>query len=229
MSLVGPPQPSPRGLDERLGAGPGLIRSHGWGMTRIHCTAFRRDSNHEWHGPRCDGPRRWRGCQQSPARRLGVRRVVLEPTGRYHRALHRRLDEVVLANPLQTRQFARSMGRLAKTDRIDAAMLALFGRLPDRRRALPLEHNLQQLKDLVAARAACVEDRANRRKRLAEFGPGPAAQRSCAPSRGLVRLPRLCFAPTCPSSAASARSRPRPWPALPPAAATPTCASFTSG
>ena len=181
-------------------------------------------------------------------RRLGVRRVVLEPTGRYHRALHRCLDEagleVVLANPLQARQFARSMGRLAKTARIDAAMLALFGRLPDRRRALPLEHNLQQLKDLVAARAACVEDRANRRKRIAEFGPGPAAaasttlpsarsvcstkplpmpskptkpwlaaQRSCAPSRGLVRLPRLCFAPTCPSSAASARSRPRPWPA----------------
>ena len=27
----------------------------------------------------------------------------------------------------------------------------------------------------MAARAACVEDRANRRKRIAEFGPGPAA------------------------------------------------------
>ena len=141
-------------------------------------------------------------------RRLGVRRVVLEPTGRYHRALHRCLDEagleVVLANPLQARQFARSMGRLAKTDRIDAAMLALFGRLPDRRRALPLEHNLQQLKDLVAARAACVEDRANRRKRIADDSgpvartkPWLAAQRSCAPSRGSVRLPRLCFALTC--------------------------------
>ena len=112
-------------------------------------------------------------------RRLGVRRVVLEPTGRYHRALHGCLDkaglEVVLADPLQARQFARSMGRLAKTDRIDAATLALFGRLPDRRRALPLEHNLQQLKDLVAARAACVEDCVKRRKRIAEFGTGPAA------------------------------------------------------
>ena len=122
-------------------------------------------------------------------RRLGVRRVVLEPTGRYHRALHRCLDEtgleVVLANPLQARQFARSMGRLAKTDRIDAAMLALFGRLPDRRRALPLEHNLQQLKDLVAARAACVEDRANRRKRIAEFGPS---------ARRAARDPRACHA-----------------------------------
>ncbi len=109
----------------------------------------------------------------------GVRRVVLEPTGRYHRALHRCLDEagleVVLAGPLQARQFARSMGRLAKTDRIDAAMLALFGRLPERRRARPLDRNLRQLKDLVSARAACVEERANRRKRLSEFPSGPAA------------------------------------------------------
>ena len=102
------------------------------------------------------------------------------------------------------------MGRLAKTDRIDAAMLALFGCLPDRRRALPLEHNLQQLKDLVAARAACVEDRANRRKRIAEFGPGPAALAISA-------------------AGGPARARCSTWPALPPAAATPTCASSTSG
>ena len=120
----------------------------------------------------------WRAARDW-LRGLGVRRVVLEPTGRYHRALQRCLDEagleIVLADPLQARQFARSMGRLAKTDRIDAAMLALFGRLPGRRRALPLEPNLQQLKDLLSARAACVEDRTNRRKRIAEFDPGPAA------------------------------------------------------
>ena len=120
----------------------------------------------------------WRAARDW-LRGLGVRRVVLEPTGRYHRALQRCLDEagleIVLADPLQARQFARSMGRLAKTDRIDAAMLALFGRLPGRRRALPLERNLQQLKDLLSARAACVEDRTNRRKRIAEFDPGPAA------------------------------------------------------
>ena len=120
----------------------------------------------------------WRAARDW-LRGLGVRRVVLEPTGRYHRALQRCLDEagleIVLADPLQARQFARSMGRLAKTDRIDAAMLALFGRLPGRRRALPLERNLQQLKDLLSARTACVEDRTNRRNRIAEFGPGPAA------------------------------------------------------
>ena len=38
----------------------------------------------------------------------------------------------------------------------------------------PWNPNLQQLKDLVAARAACVQDRVNRRKRIAAFGPGPA-------------------------------------------------------
>ncbi len=109
---------------------------------------------------------------------LAVGRVVLEPTGRYQRALHRCLAEagleVVLADPLQARQFARSLGQLAKTARIDAAMPALFGRLPDRRPALPLERNIQQLKDLVSARAACVQDRVNRRKRIAELEPGPA-------------------------------------------------------
>ena len=41
--------------------------------------------------------------------------------------------------------------------------------------ALPLERNLQQLKDLLLARAAYVEDRTNRRKRIGELDPGPAA------------------------------------------------------
>ncbi len=43
------------------------------------------------------------------------------------------------------------------------------------RRARPLDRHLQQLKDLVSARAACVEERANRRKRLSELRAGPAA------------------------------------------------------
>ena len=34
---------------------------------------------------------------------------------------------VVVANPRQVRDFARATGQLAKTDRIDARVLALFG------------------------------------------------------------------------------------------------------
>ena len=59
-----------------------------------------------------------------------LERVVLEASGGYERALLRRLQEaaqpVVCVNPRQVRDFARALGRLAKTDRIDAEVLALF-------------------------------------------------------------------------------------------------------
>jgi transposase len=56
--------------------------------------------------------------------------IVLEATGGYERALVAALQEADLAvavvNPRPVRQFARAMGRLAKTDEIDAAVLAQF-------------------------------------------------------------------------------------------------------
>ena len=64
-------------------------------------------------------------------RRLEVSRVVMEATGRYHRRVHRCLHdrgfEVVLFNPLRARRFAEGAGLLAKTDRVDARMLAKLG------------------------------------------------------------------------------------------------------
>ena len=57
--------------------------------------------------------------------------VVLEPTGGYERsvllALERAKITVCRINPFQARAFATSMGKLAKTDKIDALMLARFG------------------------------------------------------------------------------------------------------
>jgi transposase len=54
--------------------------------------------------------------------------VVMEATGGYEAALACALQAaglaVVVINPRQARDFARSMGRLAKTDAIDARMLA---------------------------------------------------------------------------------------------------------
>jgi transposase len=61
----------------------------------------------------------------------GVRRVVFEPTGRYHLALERRLAEagypLVKVNPRHTKRFGEALGTRAKTDRGDAAMLARMG------------------------------------------------------------------------------------------------------
>ncbi len=59
-----------------------------------------------------------------------VQKVALEATGTYHRLAHMILHEagfsVAVVNPFRSRQFAESLGRLAKTDMIDAASLALF-------------------------------------------------------------------------------------------------------
>jgi transposase len=60
-----------------------------------------------------------------------VKRVAFEPTGPYHRAFERALGaaDVPFAkvNPRQARRFAEAIGSLAKTDRLDAAMLARMG------------------------------------------------------------------------------------------------------
>lgn len=56
--------------------------------------------------------------------------VAMEATGGLEKALARALDEaginVAVVNPRQVRDFARSLGRLAKTDRFDAEVLALY-------------------------------------------------------------------------------------------------------
>ncbi len=61
---------------------------------------------------------------------VGSGRVVLEASGGYERALARRLLgtglKVSVVNPRQVRDFARASGRLAKTDRLDAAVLAHY-------------------------------------------------------------------------------------------------------
>lgn len=57
--------------------------------------------------------------------------IVVEATGGWERALIRTLVEVglpvVVVNPRQVRDFAKATGRLAKTDALDAQVLAHFG------------------------------------------------------------------------------------------------------
>jgi transposase len=57
--------------------------------------------------------------------------IVMEATGSYHRQLLGRLLAAglpaIAINPRQARDFARALGRLAKTDSIDADVLAEFG------------------------------------------------------------------------------------------------------
>ena len=108
----------------------------------------------------------------------GVTRAVFEPTGRYHRHLHQGLAEAgletVLVNPLRSRRFAEAIGRLAKNDRVDAAMLARFGLLDNLEATPPQPRNLQHLSDLLALRRKLVEQLGALRKLCAELAPEAA-------------------------------------------------------
>lgn len=86
--------------------------------------------------------------------------IILEATGGYERAAVAELAgaglPVVVVNPRQVRDFARATGRLAKTDAIDAAVLAQFGRaVQPERRPLPSEKQLE-LQQQIARRRQLV-------------------------------------------------------------------------
>ena len=90
-------------------------------------------------------------------------RVVFEPTGPYHRAVERPLGiagvPFVKVNPRQARRFAEATGKLAKTDRLDAAILARMGALLELE-ARPARSELcSNWKELYVARKALVKDR----------------------------------------------------------------------
>ncbi len=63
-------------------------------------------------------------------RRYKLTRIVVEATGGYERRLVEALAEVelpvIVVQPMKIRQFARAEGVLAKTDKIDAQIIALF-------------------------------------------------------------------------------------------------------
>lgn len=91
--------------------------------------------------------------------------IVLEASGGYERLCADVLAEagfpVAVINPRQARSFARSTGKLAKTDRIDARMLALYGeRLQPRARHKPdakrahLAAHLRRRRQLITMRTA---------------------------------------------------------------------------
>lgn len=90
-------------------------------------------------------------------------RVVYEPTGPYHRKLEVQLAAagmpIVKINPRQARRFAEATGQLAKTDRLDAAMLARMGALLSLQPRPVRSAILNDLKDLHLAREALVKDR----------------------------------------------------------------------
>jgi len=96
--------------------------------------------------------------------------IVLEATGGYERAAVAALATgglpVVVANPRQVRDFARATGQLAKTDTLDAGILARFAdRVRPAVRPLP-EPMTQALAALLARRRQLLEMLGAERQRL---------------------------------------------------------------
>jgi transposase len=94
------------------------------------------------------------------ARRLkgeNVRGVIVEATGGLERALVQALDAervpASIVNPARVRKFAEGTGQLAKTDRIDAMILARFGAYMQPAPTLLPDAPRQQLRDLIAYRS----------------------------------------------------------------------------
>lgn len=97
-----------------------------------------------------------------------VARVVYEPTGPYHRGFETALSgkfPLAKVNPLQARRFAEASGTRAKTDAVDARILAQMGAAlapePDR----PASEASRNLKDLQVARTGLVKERTRLRNR----------------------------------------------------------------
>ena len=107
--------------------------------------------------------------------------IVLEATGGYEAARAAALAAaglpVVVVNPRQVRDFARSTGQLAKTDRIDAGVLALFAeRVRPAVRPLASEAH-QALEALLARRRQLLEMLTAEKNRLG-VARGPVVKKS---------------------------------------------------
>jgi len=87
--------------------------------------------------------------------------VLMEATGGYEMALVRQAQAaglaVAVANPRQIRSFARAKGRLAKTDALDARVIAEFAAVLRPPALPPLDAQRVVLADLVARRRQLIE------------------------------------------------------------------------
>lgn len=88
--------------------------------------------------------------------------AVVEATGKLHRLAHSLLSQagypVAAVNPARPRKFAEALGQFAKTDKIDARLLALYGAgIGPKATPVPAK-TVAQLQELVLARQAAKAD-----------------------------------------------------------------------
>ena len=133
------------------------------------------------------GHRRLVGWLQS----LAAAQVVCEASGGYERTAVTALQQagiaVSIVNPRQARDFARAQGRLAKTDRLDAQVLAQFGQCLQPKATPAPSLTQRQLVELVARRQQVQQLRIAEHNRL-EHTTHPCVRRQL--QRHLLALDR---------------------------------------
>jgi transposase len=117
-------------------------------------------------------PRSPAGIRQfiSSLKDFRVKTIVMEATGGYEKVLSAELAAaklpVAVVNPRQIRDFAKSTGRLAKNDSVDAAVIAHFAEaVSPQIRPLP-DEDIELLSELVTRRRQLIELRTAESNRL---------------------------------------------------------------
>ena len=104
-----------------------------------------------------------------------VVRLVMEATGRYEfelaQAAHLKGLPVCIIKPLRIRRFAGAINQLAKTDKIDAAVIAQFAAMTRPAVTPHKSRNLIAIRDLTARRRQLVGMRTQELNRLKIMGP----------------------------------------------------------
>lgn len=103
-------------------------------------------------------------------KRHQVALVALEATGKYHYLAHSMIHDadipVAVVNPYRSRQFSESLGRMAKTDGIDAQVLAQYAQRLHPKPTEPRSPQAQTLRDLQVARRQVVDDLSDLKRQL---------------------------------------------------------------
>ena len=103
-------------------------------------------------------------------RALKPTRILIESTGRLEMdfvcAAHKFDLPIVICNPAQIRNFAKSSGRIAKTDKLDAMDIAHFGEALKPPLSSIKPEKLREISDLLAVRSQCLEMSTMQKNRL---------------------------------------------------------------
>ena len=101
--------------------------------------------------------------------------IVMESTGGYERplayALAKAQQRVAIVNPRQVRDLAKSKGRLAKTDRIDAEMIAIFAAENEPQANVSCDEEQQKLAEYSARRRQLIDMITMEKNRLDKASP----------------------------------------------------------